>query len=111
MRKFSILAATATLGLLFASAAVGDTLELKDGRVLQGHYLGGTKATLRFEVNGEIQTFNVTEIIALTFTGNTGNAASSPAAATLRVSPTPQPQVSSSGDSVTIPAGQSILVR
>lgn len=67
------------LGLFFAAAVKGDTLELKDGRVLQGRYLGGTQAVLRFEINGEVQTFNVTQVVALTFTGNSG-AASAPAA-------------------------------
>src|SRR5580700_1763518 len=59
------------LGLFIAGAAVADTLELKDGRVLQGRYLGGTQAVLRFEINGEVQTFNVSEAVALTFTGTT----------------------------------------
>jgi hypothetical protein len=41
------IAATA-LGLLFAGAAMADTLELKDGRVLTGRFLGGTQALMRF---------------------------------------------------------------
>src|SRR5580704_1061432 len=60
------------LGLFFAGAAVADTLEVKDGRVLKGRYLGGTAAVLRFEVKGEVQTFNVADAVALTFTGNSG---------------------------------------
>src|SRR5256885_15674407 len=57
------------LGLFFVGAASADTLELKDGRVLKGKYLGGTQAVLRFEINNEVQTFNTSEIVALTFTG------------------------------------------
>src|SRR5271170_780345 len=68
------------LGIFFASAAAADTLELKDGRVLQGRYLGGTQAVLRFEINGEVQTFNVTDAVAITFTGNSGKT-SAPAVA------------------------------
>ena len=30
------------LGMFFAGAAAADTLELRDGRVLKGKYLGGT---------------------------------------------------------------------
>lgn len=60
------------LGLFFAGAATADTLELKDGRVLQGRYLGGTAAVLRFEIKGEVQTFNVGDAVAVTFTGNAG---------------------------------------
>jgi hypothetical protein len=107
--------ATAALGLLFATVlvitAAADTLELKDGRVLQGRYLGGTQAVLRFEVEGNIQTFNVNEIVALTFTHGGGSASAAPPPApapAFAPSPAPAPQA---GGTVTIPAGQAILVR
>jgi hypothetical protein len=56
--------------LFLAGAARADTLELKDGRVLQGRFLGGTQAVMRFEWNGEVRTFSVNDIVALTFTSN-----------------------------------------
>src|ERR1700675_3496346 len=62
------------LGLFFAGAAAADTLELKDGRVLQGRYLGGTQAVLRFEIKGERQTFNVADAVAVPFPGTSGTA-------------------------------------
>jgi hypothetical protein len=55
------------LTLLLATTAPADTLELKDGRVLQGRFLGGTQAVMRFELNGEVRTFNINDIVALTF--------------------------------------------
>ena len=70
MRKSNRFLSAAALGLFFVGAASADTLELKDGRILKGKYLGGTQAVLRFELNGEVQTFSTTEIVALTFTGN-----------------------------------------
>jgi len=98
------------LGLIFVGGAAADTLELKDGRVLKGKYLGGTQAVLRFEINGEVQAFSTTDIVALTFTGGAGYSAAAPASA-----PAPAPATSMassySGGSVTIPAGQSLLVR
>ena len=104
------------LGLFFVGAATADTLELKDGRILKGKYLGGTQAVLRFELNGEVQTFSTTEIVALTFTGNPGHSAPTPAPAaapaeTLAMAPTAGVASSLSGGNVTIPAGQSLLVR
>jgi hypothetical protein len=72
--------AAVVLGLFFAGAAVADTLELKDGRVLQGRYLGGTQVVLRFEINGDVQTFNVKDAVGITFTGNSGKT-SAPAVA------------------------------
>ncbi|HYL64238.1 MAG TPA: hypothetical protein VE077_16620 [Candidatus Methylomirabilis sp.] len=127
--------AAAVLGLLLSSAALADTLELKDGRVIQGRYLGGTAAVMRFEVNGEVQTFNVSQIVALTFTGSSATSAPAtpappPAPAAAEPEPVPSapsvPVVSrdaisnrsiSSQDpaaqygEVTLPAGQSLLVR
>lgn len=65
--------------LICASAGVlalplsADTLELKDGRLLRGTYRGGTTDTIRFDVKGDVQVFKVDEIIALTFTSDSGN--------------------------------------
>src|SRR6266567_8965454 len=75
MRDFSRLMVMAGVALVFAGLGFADTLELKDGRVLQGKYLGGTQAVLRFEVNGDVQTFPTHDIVALTFTrGSSGRA-------------------------------------
>ena len=114
MNSMGRILATAALGFLLVGSAAADTLELKDGRVLDGRYLGGTQAVVRFEVNGEVQTFNVTEVVALTFTGGSG---SSVPAARKTTAPAPlatgyaQNNAAASGGSVTIPAGQTLLVR
>src|ERR1700732_2002709 len=96
--------------------ATADTLELKDGRVLQGRYLGGTQAVLRFEVNGNIQTFNINDAVALTFTNGGSASAPPPPAPVTAPALAPRPVVRAAepipaGGTVTIPAGQSILVR
>src|SRR5213080_5525256 len=116
MRKLNRFLAVMGLGLFMVAAATADTLELKDGRILKGKYLGGTQAVLRFELNGEVQTFSTTEIVALTFTGNPGHSAPTPAPAaapaeTPAMAPTAGVASSLSGGNVTIPAGQSLLVR
>jgi hypothetical protein len=140
MKSEGRMIATVLLGLLFASGAFADTLELKDGRVLHGRYLGGTQAVLRFEVNGEVQTFNVNDAVALTFTTNSGATSAAPlapaaplpsasssasqgaqrpitsqdahreAARPTSLAPQEQDPASQYGE-VTIPAGQSMLVR
>jgi hypothetical protein len=110
MKRLTRLIAAAALGLLLVGSAAADTLELKDGRALQGRYLGGTQAIVRFSVNGDIQTFNVTEVVALTFTSSYGSA---PAAAP-DPNPAPAPQAlapAPAGGAFSIPAGQSMLVR
>jgi hypothetical protein len=111
MTGFARSIAVGALALVFASGAVADTLELKDGRVLQGRFLGGTQALMRFSVNGEVQTFNVTEIVALTFTNNYGHAAGAPEPAPAPQAMTPDPAPLPAGSPVTIPAGQPLLVR
>ena len=111
MTRFARSIAAAALGLLFAGGALADTLELKDGRVLQGRFLGGTQALMRFSVNGEVQTFNVSEIVALTFTNNHGNAAGAPEPAPAPQAANPAPAPLPAGSPVTIPAGQPLLVR
>jgi hypothetical protein len=70
LKKLRKLSTALAIGLFFAGAASADTLELKDGRVLQGRFLGGTQAVMRFESNGEVRTFSVNDIVALTFTNN-----------------------------------------
>jgi hypothetical protein len=115
MKRFVRFVATAALGLLFVTLAAADTLELKDGRVLQGRYLGGTQAVLRFEVDGNVQTFGVNDVVAVTFTHASSNAVAPQAppapAAALAPAPVAQAQPISAGGTITIPAGQSILVR
>ena len=64
--------ACACAGLL-GIPSVADTLELKDGRLLRGTYRGGTTDTVRFDVKGDVQVFHIDEIIALTFTSDSGN--------------------------------------
>jgi len=114
MNRWNRLFTAIVLGLLLVGLAAADTLELKDGRVMRGKYLGGTQAVLRFEVNGEVQTFSTNDIVALTFTGRLAGVP--PAAAPSSMAPTAPPPMAAApaaeyGDSVTIPAGQSLLVR
>lgn len=108
MTKWNRILTMAVFGLLLTGAAAADTLELKDGRILQGRYMGGTRAVLRFEVDGSVQAFSTNDVVALTFTNDGRDQA--PAAAAAPVAAGPQTDVTSSGN-VTLPAGQSLLVR
>ena len=108
MNRVNRFISAVALALFFVGAATADTLELKDGRVLKGKYLGGTQAVLRFELNGEVQTFNTADIVALTCTGYSRSAAPEMAP------PATAPVAANSmapGGVVTIPAGQPLLVR
>jgi hypothetical protein len=111
MRKLNRFLAVTVLGLFVVGAAAADTLELKDGRVLRGKYLGGTQAVMRFEINGEVQTFSTNDIVALTFTGHSGSARPAAAAPIEPARESAPVAASDPGGYVTIPAGQSLLVR
>ena len=108
----------AILSAALAGAAAADTLELKDGRVLQGKFLGGTQAILRFQVDGDVQTFSTNDIVALTFTRGSSQpqqmpAPAAPVAPAQAPAPAGPPVSQNNYDSnpVTLPAGQSLLVR
>ncbi|HYL10195.1 MAG TPA: YMGG-like glycine zipper-containing protein [Candidatus Acidoferrales bacterium] len=99
--------------LAAALPASADTLELKNGHVLNGRYLGGTAAQVRFEVDGRVEVFRVSEVVALTFTGSSSTSdapvADTPAPAPV-AKPTARASESRSGK-ITVPAGTRLLVR
>jgi hypothetical protein len=72
MKIFKHLVGIGALAFIFCAGAWADTLELKDGRVIQGRYLGGTRVILRFEVEGDVRTFRVSEISELRLDSRSG---------------------------------------
>lgn len=93
--------------VVFGGVAAADSLELKDGRVLQGRFMGGTQAVLRFETNGEIQAISTNDVVALTFTRSGDHSAAHESAPTRGASA----PASYASTTVSIPAGQALLVR
>jgi hypothetical protein len=67
MNIFGRLLGVGAVALFFSVGASADTLELKDGRILDGKYLGGTQVILRFEINGDVQTFRVSQVQTVRF--------------------------------------------
>ena len=101
--------------VLFSVSASADTLQLRDGRVVQGRFLGGTQASVQFESNGKIDLYDVDQVISITFTGGP------PASSENRTAPPPRDRDRDAGapmanmqrndSGVTVPAGTSLLVR
>jgi len=83
---------------LVAVCVRADTLELKNGTVLQGKYLGGTSDTVRFETAAGLQILESSQIKNMTV------APSAPAASASAPS-------APASASVTVPAGTILLVR
>lgn len=114
MKRFLGYAALLVLVSVFvlAVSASADTLEMKDGRVINGKYLGGTQSHVRFLVRGNVELYPVEEILALTFGGDAKKAAEDSGAAAARPpASTPATQRSAGTESVTVPAGTSLLIR
>jgi len=91
-------------------AAVADSLELKNGSLLKGRFMGGDQNSINFQVGSSLQTYNVGDVRALQFDPEPGGADISSAEQpySSSVSPTETAKTSSY---VTIPAGTIISVR
>lgn len=102
----------AASALLACPLAHADVLELKNGKVLTGKYVGGTAGTLRFETSAGTQVIETSQALALTFTSGaasaTAPAAASAAAPTAVATPAP---TAAAPSSVTVNAGTPLLVR
>ena len=109
--KFKIIALLVSC-LTFILSTQADVLELKNGKVLNGTYLGGTQQTIRFQVGDKVEVIPKDEALALTFSGSVSAATGS---STSYSRPSRDSQSSYSSRSarvkkITIPAGTSFMV-
>ena len=73
---------------LAASMAWADTLELKNGSLIKGKFLGGTETEISFQVGSTVQKYSVADIASLKFDSEGAANTSAPNALA------PQPQSS-----------------
>lgn len=114
--------------LLLVSVAAADTLELKDGRIIQGKYMGGTQRTIRFMVDNEVKLIPVADVLAVTFSEAAASEPPAKPAAAAAPAPAPAPAATTTAQtatrttttpttaakatgSVTVPAGTKLLIR
>jgi hypothetical protein len=112
-----IAAAFCTLAL----TAFADTLELKNGSVIKGTFIGGSEAQLSFRVGSSVQHYPVTDIVSLKFDSDGGGRPVSDGAFAPRpapnYAPTPAPVRSTppapiaTGDRISVPTGTRLTVR
>lgn len=110
--KLKLHYASLTVLVLAASMASADTLELKNGSLVKGKFLGGTQTDVTFRVGSTVQKFAVADIVSLKFDAD--GAADTPALqprTSLPDSPSPTLVAETAPASVTIPAGTRISVR
>jgi len=96
---------------LVASAALADSLELKNGSLIKGKFVGGNENSINFQVGSSMQSYSVGDVRALRFDSEpegAGVAAPPDGQSCGSVSATEAAKPSSY---VTIPAGTRISVR
>src|SRR4051812_5528489 len=73
------------IGLIAASSAPSlvraDTVEMRDGTLVNGKYVGGTAGTLRVETPQGVKVLETSQVLALTFAAANGAPTTAPAAA------------------------------
>src|SRR5436190_1501206 len=83
--------------LVALTARAADTVTLKDGRIFNGTYLGGSSRELKFESGDRIQTLDVSAISSIQFGSSQQRSAAMPA-------PVPAPRL-------LLPAGTKLVIR
>ena len=98
--------------ILAASMASADTLELKNGSLIKGKFVGGTETEISFQVGSTVQKYSVADIVSLKF--DPGVVADAPALqpqSSLPDNPGPGADVEAKPADFTFPAGTRISVR
>jgi hypothetical protein len=73
--KKIVLAIVAVSLYVPALSAFADTLELKNGSVIKGTFIGGSEAQLSFRVGSTVQRYPVADVLSLRFDGDSGRSA------------------------------------
>ncbi len=83
-----VLVGSAVLGCALAGIASGDILELRDGQIIQGQFIGGSPLNIRFRVNGQEQVFATKDVLNIGFSDAT-DASDAPAPSQSAAPPPP----------------------
>src|SRR5215813_14058012 len=67
MTKFKLNWGLIIVSGLATSIAWADSLELKNGSLIKGKFMGGTQNEISFQVGSTVQKYNVADIVSLKF--------------------------------------------
>ena len=98
---------------LGASLACADSLELKNGSLIKGKFMGGTESEISFLVGSSVQKYNLADIVSLKFDSERAvGDQPKPSTSSLHSEPQPAEHAGMKAPAyVTIPAGTRISVR
>jgi hypothetical protein len=95
-----------------AVSAQADSLELKNGSLIKGKFMGGSQTSVSFQVGSSVQSYDVADVHSLRFDSDAqGTSPAVPSKHPSAASTLGQEEVAKSVPSVTIPAGTLISVR
>jgi hypothetical protein len=97
-------------GFLISGAAFGDVLETTDGKLIEGKFISGSQNNIRFEVEGNAQTFAIGDVLTITFENQPKAPAAKPPASKASAKP-PAPAASEAPSPVTVPSGTRLMGR
>lgn len=106
LRTYVFAIVAVVFAVSFVMNASADTLEMKDGSVIHGKYVGGSEYNVRLMVNGKVNYYATKDILTLSFDPKMSDA---PMEAPAHASPPPPP--ADSPNSAAIPTGTVITVR
>jgi hypothetical protein len=93
-------------------AARADSLELKNGSLINGKFIGGSQTSISFQVGSSVQSYDVADIRSLRFSFEAPDASPwIPSKRPSAASTTEKDEVANASSPVTIPAGTLISVR
>lgn len=118
-KKVMKLKSTAALAcvFLFVSVARPDTLELKNGSIIKGRYVGGSETQVSFRVGSTVQEYAISDIATLKFEAREPAAAHAPGLATRpaeHAAPSPARPATAEAkatSSLVVPSGTRLLIR
>jgi hypothetical protein len=93
---------------LAVSLASADSLQLKNGSLINGRFMGGTETEISFQVGSSVQKYDVADIASLKFGSETHAANAFPGPLSLRPSEGGAPSGTQMATNVTIPARISV---
>jgi hypothetical protein len=98
---------------LGASLAWADSLELKNGSLIKGKFIGGTETEISFQAGSSVQNYNLADIVSLKFDSERATSDQlKPSTSSLPSAPQPTEQASRKTPAyVNIPAGTLIYIR
>jgi hypothetical protein len=71
-------------GILLAIAAHADIVTLKNGRIINGSYVGGTPRQIKIEVGDEIETLEISDVARIEFSNGSSSSARNDGPPTMR---------------------------